>query len=225
MNPQRFHSRQNSQQGFTLVESMVAAAVLVIGAGTLIGGFTIINQNSAYNRYDTAGDDILRSAVGLALTLPYSLDTNASDGLDEEVIPEFLKSPNDDPLTGAPLPSTFAYGSANRKTYTVAALSQYCGTEYTSGWSVIPAVPLYVQADPGRTTLTTAQITPVQTADFARRVTRTEDLSTQAQREFAVSEDDVATDLGIRIVEVETRYTHGGRAINDTRVVTFRVPN
>jgi prepilin-type N-terminal cleavage/methylation domain-containing protein len=82
-------SRIKKDSGFTLVEVLIALAILVIGLlGTLTLGITSINQN-AYTRHLAQATTLAEEELENLLSLPYThssltdTDGDGADGLDD----------------------------------------------------------------------------------------------------------------------------------------------
>ncbi|MGF1655535.1 MAG: type II secretion system protein J [Verrucomicrobiales bacterium] len=150
--------------GYSIIEIMVALAILGLVGGGLIQGFLFMHRQTYHVRDHTAATDILRSMLSQVHTLPYSIDLG--DG-GQSVIPEILKTPEDEAVTTTPSPNSFTY---QRATYT--PRWRYNGTIYNDdGWAVLEGVPINIVADPTRADLTPEMATPWSTGTLRRRVT------------------------------------------------------
>lgn len=100
---QRCFSRRG---GFTLVEVMVAAAILVLVTGSVVTALTMVNRDAAANRNRTAGKLILQRAIDTALAVTWR---------DPAAPPRILT-----PTLGAGVPFEGASGWVNHNLYTTA---------------------------------------------------------------------------------------------------------
>lgn len=99
-------SRSSRRGGFTLVEVMVAAAILVLVTGSVVTALMMVNRDAAANRNRTAGKLILQRAIDTALVVTWR---------DPAVPPRILT-----PTLAAGAPFAGAGGWVNHNLYTTA---------------------------------------------------------------------------------------------------------
>ncbi|MGF1655529.1 MAG: type II secretion system protein J [Verrucomicrobiales bacterium] len=204
--------RRANGGGFSIIEVVVALAILALVGIGLIQGFLFMHRQSYALRDHTATTDYLRSLLAQAQALPYAVDRS---GGSQTTVPEILKTPNDAVGNTTP-PASFNYG-AGRDTFT--PRFAFNGTIYGGdGWATLSNVPIYISANPARNDLTTAQAVPYTDADLRRRVTVLPD-------PVPISEDRTMTESNIRVLELEltqNKEAMSGQDRQAIRVVTFR---